>query len=86
MFAFFESRIRPTLVPGTPPPPDLLAFYWHFVRQTRGLYAAMFVTGIVVAMIDTAIPVFIGRLVALMPSLARCRRTTCSFCASTSPG
>ena len=71
MFAFFKSRIRPTLVPGTPPPPGLLAFYWHFVRQTRGLYAAMFVTGIVVAMIDTAIPVFIGRLVALMEATDR---------------
>src|SRR6188768_3008047 len=66
MFAFFESRIRPTLAIGTPPPPGLLAFYWHFVRQTRGLYAAMFVTGLAVALIDTSIPVFIGRLVALM--------------------
>ena len=66
MFAFFESRIRPTLAPGTPPPPGLLAFYWHFIRQTRGLYAAMFVTGLAVALIDTSIPVFIGRLVALM--------------------
>ncbi len=66
MFAFFESRIRPTLVPGTPPPPGLLAFYWHFVRQTRGLYAAMFATGLAVALIDTSIPVFIGRLVGLM--------------------
>ena len=66
MFAFFESRIRPTLTPGTPPPPGLVAFYWHFVRQTRGLYAAMFATGLAVALIDTAIPVFIGRLVALM--------------------
>ncbi|MEO6743252.1 MAG: ABC transporter ATP-binding protein [Caldimonas sp.] len=66
MFAFFESRIRPTLAPGTAPPPGLVAFYWHFVRQTRGLYAAMFATGLAVALIDTAIPVFIGRLVGLM--------------------
>ena len=66
MFAFFESRIRPTLSPGTPPPPGLLAFYWHFVRQTRGLYAAMFVTGLAVALIDTLVPVFIGKLVTLM--------------------
>jgi ATP-binding cassette subfamily B multidrug efflux pump len=66
MFAFFETRIRPTLVPGTSPPPGLVAFYWHFVRQTRGLYAAMFATGLAVALIDTSIPVFIGRLVALM--------------------
>jgi ATP-binding cassette subfamily B multidrug efflux pump len=66
MFAFFESRIRPTALPGSPPPAGLLAFYWHYVRQTKGLYGAMFVTGLVVALIDTLIPVFIGRLVRLM--------------------
>ena len=66
MFAFFESRIRPTALPGGAPPPGLLAFYWHFVRQTRWLFAAMFVTGLAVALIDTLIPVFIGKLVTLM--------------------
>ncbi len=68
MFAFFESRIRPTALPGTAPPPGLIAFYWHFVRQSRHLFGAMFVTGLVVAMIDTLIPVFIGKLVRLMES------------------
>ncbi|HUG23625.1 ABC transporter ATP-binding protein [Piscinibacter sp.] len=66
MFAFFERRIRPTDPPPGPPPPGLLAFYWHFIRQSRGLYAAMFVTGLAVALIDTLIPIFIGRLVGLM--------------------
>ena len=66
MFAYFEQRIRPTALAGSAPPPGLLAFYWHFIRQTRGLFAAMFVTGIAVALIDTLIPVFIGRLVTLM--------------------
>jgi ATP-binding cassette subfamily B multidrug efflux pump len=66
MFAFFESRIRPTALPGTAPPAGLMAFYWHYVRQTKGLYGAMFVTGLFVALIDTLIPVFIGRLVRLM--------------------
>jgi len=37
MFAFFETRIRPTLLPRAAPPPGLIAFYWHFIRQTRGL-------------------------------------------------
>jgi ATP-binding cassette subfamily B multidrug efflux pump len=68
MFAFFENRIRPTARPGTAPPAGLLAFYWHYVRQTKGLYAAMFATGLGVALIDTVIPVFIGRLVRLMQS------------------
>jgi len=71
VFAFFESRIRPTALPEAPPPGGLLAFYWHFVRQTRGLYAAMFVTGLCVALIDTAIPVFIGKLVTLMGATDR---------------
>ncbi len=62
MFAFFESRIRPTALPTAPPPQGLLAFYWHFVRQSRHLFGALFVTGLVVALIDTLIPIFIGRL------------------------
>jgi len=66
MFAYFESRIRPTELPRSAPPAGLLAFYWHFVRQTRGLYLAMFATGLAVAVIDTLIPVFIGKLVTLM--------------------
>ena len=71
MFAFFESRIRPTALPGSAPPQGLIAFYWHFVRQSRHLFGAMFVTGLVVAMIDTLIPVFIGKLVRLMESQDR---------------
>jgi ATP-binding cassette, subfamily B, multidrug efflux pump len=68
MFAFFESRIRPTARPGSAPPQALVAFYWHYVQQAKGLFGAMFVTGMVVALIDTLIPVFIGRLVRLMES------------------
>jgi ATP-binding cassette subfamily B multidrug efflux pump len=71
VFAFFESRIRPTALPEAPPPGGLAAFYWHFIRQTRGLYAAMFLTGLCVALIDTAIPVFIGKLVTLMGAEGR---------------
>ena len=66
MFAFFESLVRPTRLPQAAPPRGLMAFYWHFIRQTRGLYLAMFATGLVVALIDTLVPVFIGRLVTLM--------------------
>jgi ATP-binding cassette subfamily B multidrug efflux pump len=71
MFAFFESRIRPTARPGTAPPSGLLAFYWHYVRQAKGLFGAMFVSGIAVALVDTLIPVFIGRLVTLMQAADR---------------
>ena len=71
MFAFFESRVRPTELPRSAPPAGLFAFYWHFVRQTRGLYLTMFATGLVVALIDTLIPVFIGKLVTLMQASDR---------------
>jgi ATP-binding cassette subfamily B multidrug efflux pump len=81
MFAFFETRIRPTVAPPGPPPPGLVAFYWHFIRQTRGLYLAMFATGLGVALIDTLIPVFIGKLVTLMQAADR----SAAFAAAT-PG
>src|SRR5690606_18385856 len=72
MFAYLQSRIRGTasVGPGTPPP-GLLAFYWHFVKQTKGWYGAMFVTSLAVALIDTVIPLFIGRLVSLMEATDR---------------
>jgi ATP-binding cassette subfamily B multidrug efflux pump len=71
LFAFFESRIRPTAMPGSAPPQGLIAFYWHFIRQAKHLFGAMFVTGLVVALIDTLIPLFIGRLVRLMEATDR---------------
>ncbi len=72
MFRFFETRVRDQATPpsatDTGPPSGLLAFYWHFLRQTRGLYLTMLATGLGVALIDTLMPVFIGRLVGLMAS------------------
>ncbi len=67
-----ERLLSPT---GTPPdrPPPLLGqpyalgrFYWHFVRQARGLVVALFVAGLVVALLDSTIPLFIGRVVSLI--------------------
>ena len=66
MFTFFESRVRPTAHTGSAPPQSLLGFYWHFVRQTKGLFGMMLVTSLSVALVDTLIPIFIGRLVRLM--------------------
>src|SRR5690606_24937311 len=44
----------------------LVAFYWPFIKQTKGWYAAMFAASLAVALLDTVIPLFIGRLVSLM--------------------
>ena len=45
MFSLFEKSLAPTSLPENPEPPGgLLAFYWHFARQARGLFIALFVT------------------------------------------
>jgi ATP-binding cassette, subfamily B, multidrug efflux pump len=63
----FQGRIQGTARPAAgAPPAGLLALYWHFVRQTKGWFAAMFAASLAVALLDTVIPLFIGRLVSLM--------------------
>ena len=72
LFSYFESRVPnataspPAAVERAGPPPGLLPFYLHFVRQSPRLYVAMFVFGATVALLDTVIPLFIGKLVGLM--------------------
>jgi ATP-binding cassette, subfamily B, multidrug efflux pump len=70
-FRFFERLLEPTaLPPEAPPPAGLLAFYWHYARQARGLVALLFLAGLAVATLDSTIPVFIGRIVTLVSSHA----------------
>ncbi len=69
VFRFFEGLLEPTaLPPQGPPPAGLGAFYWYYARQARGLVAALFVAGFIVALIDTTIPVFVGRVITLVSS------------------
>ncbi len=72
MFKYLQSRIKGTASVGPGAPPSgLMTFYWHFVSQTKAWYGAMFVTSLAVALIDTVIPVFIGKLVSLMEASDR---------------
>lgn len=66
-FATFERLIWPTAghVPSRPGP-GLWQFYWHFVRQAKGLFLGLIGAGLVVALLDAAIPVFMGRIVTLV--------------------
>jgi ATP-binding cassette subfamily B multidrug efflux pump len=67
MLRRFEALLDPTA--GTPvPPPNagLLRFYWFYISQVRGLTVALFVFGGLIAVLDTMIPAFIGRLVSLV--------------------
>jgi ATP-binding cassette subfamily B multidrug efflux pump len=71
MFGVLERVLKPTEPPHRPEPPaGLTAFYWHFARQAKGLLAALFVAGFVVALLDSMIPVFIGRVVSLLTASA----------------
>jgi hypothetical protein len=48
------------------PPPGLAAFYWHFAQQAKALFIGLFAIGLVVALLDVMIPVFIGKVVTLV--------------------
>jgi len=72
MFLRFENWVKTTAVPAAAePPPGLIAFYWHFVRQTKGAFAALFAAGFVVALLNVTVPVFIGELVTLVTTTPR---------------
>src|ERR1700728_2254060 len=67
MFALFERFLSPTAAPDHPePPPGLIAFLWHFARQAKWLFAALFVVELVVALTDSAVPWFMGRVVTMV--------------------
>src|ERR1700741_2073079 len=67
MLSRFERFLTPTPAPEQPePPPSLLAFLWHFARQAKWLFAALFVVELLVALGDSAVPWFIGRVVTLV--------------------
>jgi ATP-binding cassette subfamily B multidrug efflux pump len=69
LFRFFEALVEPTALPTeVTPPPGLASFYWHYARQARGLVVALFCAGFLVAVLDSTIPVFIGRVVGLVAS------------------
>jgi ATP-binding cassette subfamily B multidrug efflux pump len=67
-----DFQMPVTAVPAAGAPPEgLVAFYWHFIKQTKGWYAAMFAASLAVALLDTVVPLFIGRLVSLMETTDR---------------
>ncbi len=71
MLRRFERLLDATAGQPAPPPTDgLVRFYWHFIRQVRGLAVALFVCGGLIAVLDTLIPAFIGRVIGLVSSAA----------------
>src|SRR5262249_50897883 len=71
MFRLFEKALDPPKQPANVEPPGgLVAFYWHFARQAKGLLIALFVTGFLVALLDSFVPLFMGRVVTLVTASA----------------
>ncbi len=71
MLRRFEALLQPTA--GTPVPPPtagLLRFYWHFIGQARWFAVSLFAFGGMIAVLDTMIPTFIGRIVGLVSTHA----------------
>jgi ATP-binding cassette subfamily B multidrug efflux pump len=70
MFAFFERYLTPTDIPENPEPPaGLVAFLWHFARQAKGLFVALFLVEFLVAVTDSAVPWFMGRIVTYVTTI-----------------
>ena len=73
MFSRFERFLKPTATPERPEPPaELLAFLWHFARQAKPLFIALFVVEFFAALTDAAVPWFMG---GSSPSVAQSRPT-----------
>ena len=77
MFRLFESFLSPTGDASradphpVQPPEGLVPFYWHFVSQAKPLFAALFVAGFSVSVLDASVPWFIGRLVRAITTTPR---------------
>jgi ATP-binding cassette subfamily B multidrug efflux pump len=70
MFALFERFLTPTAAPENPEPPaSLIGFLWHFARQAKALFVALFVVELLVALSDSAVPWFMGRVVTMVTKL-----------------
>ena len=66
IFRWFESLIDLFSDPGDGVPPNGLArFYWHYLRQVRGILVAVCVLGFLVAWVEVLLFDFLGRLVDL---------------------
>ena len=66
IFRWFESLIDIFAVPGDAPPPrGIVRFYWHYLRQVRGILIAVCGLGFFVAVVEVALFDFLGRLVDL---------------------
>jgi ATP-binding cassette subfamily B multidrug efflux pump len=71
MLRRFEALLDPTgPEPNAPPTAGLVRFYWHYIRQARWLAVWLYLVGGLIAILDTTIPTFIGKVVGLVSTHA----------------
>lgn len=64
VFSYLENIVSPFKHhDGTPPPSDLSAFYWHFVRQIWKPLVWLMAFGFVVSIIEVALFDYLGRII-----------------------
>ncbi|WP_417708873.1 ABC transporter ATP-binding protein [Roseibium aggregatum] len=64
VFSYLENIVSPFKQhDGTPPPSDLGAFYWHFIRQIWKPLAWLMAFGFVVSIIEVALFDYLGRII-----------------------
>jgi ATP-binding cassette subfamily B multidrug efflux pump len=67
MLRRFEALLDPTgPEPNEPPTAGIVRFYWHYIRQARWLSVSLYVVGGLIAILDTTIPTFIGKVVGMV--------------------
>ena len=71
MYRFFETRLDPVAPPPGDPPEGLVGFYWYFLRQAKGVFTLLIVVSVVLALLETSVPYFIGQLVHVLANTPR---------------
>lgn len=67
IFRWFEGLIDPFRpAPDTQPPRSVVSFYWHFLRQVWPVFAAITVTGFLIAIVEVAMFDYLGRIIDLV--------------------
>ncbi len=66
----FESFINPFKNhPDKTPPSTLFAFYWHYVKQVKWVFAGLLVIGFFVSILEIALFSYIGQVVDMVESV-----------------
>lgn len=70
LLALFESFINPFKKhPDEAPPKTLFAFYWHYVKQVKWVFAGLLFVGFFVSILEIALFSYIGQVVDMVESV-----------------